>query len=103
MDARTTCSKISWGASFGGKLVSGIKRHIAVDTNGLPHAIHVTTANVTDRAGASAAFAAYKYELPGVRNVLFDGGSAGEPFLRGRSRSVEGKGRSCQPERASQF
>ena len=34
-----------------GKKVSGIKRHIAVDTQGLPHAIHVTTANVTDRAG----------------------------------------------------
>ena len=32
-----------------GKKVSGIKRHIAVDTRGLPHAIHVTTANVTDR------------------------------------------------------
>ena len=34
----------------GGKRVSGIKRHIGVNTNGLPHAIHVTTANVTDRA-----------------------------------------------------
>lgn len=31
----------------GGKLVSGIKRHIAVDTQGLPHAIHITTAKVT--------------------------------------------------------
>ena len=37
-----------------GKKVSGIKRHIAVDTQGLPHAIHVTTADVTDRAGALA-------------------------------------------------
>ena len=32
-----------------GKKVSGIKRHIAVDTQGLPHAIHVTTADVSDR------------------------------------------------------
>ena len=39
-----------------GKKVSGIKRHIAVDTQGLPHAIHVTTADVTDRAGALAMF-----------------------------------------------
>ena len=39
-----------------GKKVSGIKRHIAVDTPGLPHALHVTTANVTDRAGALAMF-----------------------------------------------
>lgn len=29
-----------------GKKVSGIKRHIAVDTQGLPHAIEVTTAEV---------------------------------------------------------
>ncbi len=26
-----------------GKRVSGIKRYIAVDTQGLPHAIHITT------------------------------------------------------------
>jgi len=38
------------------KKVSGIKRHIAVDTQGIPHAIHVTTANVTDRVGAVEAF-----------------------------------------------
>ena len=39
-----------------GKKVSGIKRHIAVDTQGMPHGIHVTTADVTDRAGALAMF-----------------------------------------------
>lgn len=32
-----------------GKKVSDIKRHLAVDTQGLPHAIVVTTANVNDR------------------------------------------------------
>ena len=31
-----------------GKKVSGIKRHIGVDTRGLPHAIAVMTAEVTD-------------------------------------------------------
>lgn len=35
-----------------GKKISGIKRHIVVDIHGLPHAIHITTANITDRAGA---------------------------------------------------
>ncbi|PEN80890.1 hypothetical protein CN553_29325 [Bacillus cereus] len=35
-----------------GKKLSGVKRHIAVDTNGLIHAIEVTTANITDREGA---------------------------------------------------
>jgi len=31
----------------GGKKVSGIKRHIAVDTLGMPHAVHLTTAHCT--------------------------------------------------------
>ena len=35
-----------------GKKVSGIKRHIAVDTQGLPHAVAITSAEVTDRKGA---------------------------------------------------
>ena len=62
-----------------GKKVSGIKRHIAVDTQGLPHAIHVTTANVTDRAGALAMFDRRR-DLSQVQNVLVDGGYTGKPF-----------------------
>ena len=61
-----------------GKKVSSIKRHIAVDINGLPHAIHVTTANVTDRAGALEAFSLEKANLSEVMNVLVDGGYTGE-------------------------
>ena len=49
-----------------GKKVSGIKRHIAVDTQGLPHAIHITTANVTDRAGALAMFDRHRDMVLGV-------------------------------------
>ena len=63
-----------------GKKVSGIKRHIAVDTEGLPHAIHITTANVTDRAGALAMFDQHRDGLSQVRNVLVDGGYTGKPF-----------------------
>ena len=63
-----------------GKKVSGIKRHIAVDTQGLPHAIHVTTANVTDRAGALARFDRRRANLSQVQNVLVDGGYTGKPF-----------------------
>ena len=40
----------------GGKKISGIKRHMAVDINGLPQAILVTRANVSDRSGALAMF-----------------------------------------------
>ena len=62
-----------------GKKVSGIKRHIAVDTQGLPHAIPVTTANVTDRAGALAMFDENRADLSQVQKVLVDGGYTGKP------------------------
>lgn len=63
-----------------GKKVSGIKRHIAVDTEGLPHAIHITTANVTDREGAVLMITEARNDLDKVLNVLVDGGYSGEPF-----------------------
>lgn len=63
-----------------GKKVSGIKRHIAIDTNGLPHMIHITTADVTDRAGALSGLTVYKENLSKVEKVLADGGYTGEPF-----------------------
>jgi transposase len=63
-----------------GKKVSGIKRHIAVDTQGLPHAVAITTAEVTDRNGALAAFDRCAYDLAQVRSVLVDGGYSGRPF-----------------------
>jgi transposase len=63
-----------------GKKVSGIKRHIAVDTQGMPHAIGVTTANVTDRDGALAAIDRCKVNLEHVESVLVDGGYTGQPF-----------------------
>ena len=44
----------------GGKKISGIKRHIAVDTQGLPHALGITTANITDRKGAIEIFENHK-------------------------------------------
>jgi transposase len=66
-----------------GKKVSGIKRHIAVDTQGLPHAIAVTTADVTDRKGALQAFTSHRKSLSRVINVLVDGGYTGEPFANG--------------------
>jgi transposase len=63
-----------------GKKVSGIKRHIGVDTQGLPHAIHVTTGNVTDREGAVYMVTEAKMNLSEVKNVLVDGGYTGIPF-----------------------
>ena len=66
-----------------GKKVSGIKRHIAVDTQGLPHAMAVTTAEVTDRKGALQALTRCKLNLAHVHGVLCDSGYTGEPFADG--------------------
>lgn len=65
-----------------GKKITGIKRHIAVDTQGLPHAMYVTTANVTDRAGALKALSRAKKDLCRVEKVLVDGGYSGEKFAQ---------------------
>ena len=66
-----------------GKKVSGIKRHIAVDTQGFPHAVAVTTAEVTDRKGALQALKRCKPNLGRVQSVLCDSGYTGEPFALG--------------------
>ncbi len=66
-----------------GKKVSGIKKHIAVDTQGLPHAIGITTANVTDRSGALTLLSVYQETLIDVEKVLVDGGYTGKPFATG--------------------
>ena len=50
---------------------------------GLPHAIMVTTANVTDRNGAIEMVTYYRDETGNLRRVvklLVDGGYTGEPF-----------------------
>ena len=63
-----------------GKKISGIKRHIAVDTQGLPHAIHVTTANITDREAAVLMIGEAKDNLSEVKIILGDGGYCGRNF-----------------------
>ena len=54
-----------------------------MDTQGLPHAVAVTTADVTDRNGALAAIDRCKPNLESVESVLVDGGYTGEPFADG--------------------
>lgn len=63
-----------------GKKVSGIKRHLAVDTQGLPHLLSVTTANISDKAGARELLESRKADFQKVENVLVDGGYNGQPF-----------------------
>ena len=62
---------------------SGIKLHIGVDVLGLPHAIMVTTANVTDRSGAIEMVDYYcdvTNHLSLLKKLLADGGYTGENF-----------------------
>jgi len=72
----------------GGKKISGIKRHIAVDTNGLLHGVEVTTANVTDRDGAITLTKRHKENFSAVEKMLVDGSYTGEKFSRGIKRLI---------------
>jgi transposase len=74
-----------------GKKVSGIKRHIAVDTQGFPHAVAVTTADVTDRKGALLALKRCTNSLKDVQTVLADGGYVGKPFAHGVKELINAK------------
>ena len=71
-----------------GKNVSGIKRHIAVDSQGLPHAVHVTHAGVNDRRGTVENVEKHKDSLQSVKKVLCDGGYTGERFSTAMNRLI---------------
>lgn len=58
-------------------LVKKSQGHIAVDTQGLPHAIYVTTAGTTS---AVRIVNNAKENLSGVKNILVDAGYTGENF-----------------------
>jgi len=62
------------------KKVSGIKIHLGTDILGLPNAIHVTTANITDRDGALEMLVKYAPKLESIIKLLCDGGYTGENF-----------------------
>ena len=66
-----------------GKRVSWIKRHIAVDTQSLRHAVAATTAEVMDRRRVLQALAHWKPNLTKVKSMLCDGGYADQPFAQG--------------------
>ena len=68
--------------------MSGIKRYIAVDTNGFPHALGVTTANVTDQNGALEIFTSHKSNLSETLNILADSGYTGEKFASATKKNL---------------
>lgn len=54
-----------------------------MDTQGLPHAIEVSTAEVTDRKGALQAIRRCKASLAPLQSLLCDSGYVGQPFAQG--------------------
>ena len=64
----------------GGKKVSGSKRHIAVDTRGIPVAVTVTPANIHDRTAALTMLEQSSGHLASVTAIMADGGYRGKIF-----------------------
>ena len=57
---------------------------------GLPHAIYISTANITDRNGALEAFALKTATLTAVSNVIVDSAYSGENESKSSTRIGKG-------------
>lgn len=55
-----------------GKRITGRKRHLLVDTLGLPIAVKVTSASASDQAGARSLFAENKEQIKSVKKIWVD-------------------------------
>jgi hypothetical protein len=75
-----------------GKKIAGVKPRLAVDTGGLPHALKVIRADVTDREGAVEALRAIVQNLSKGAKALCDGGYTGENFAEA-VKALPGPGR----------
>ena len=64
------------------KNVKGRKRHLLVDTLGLPLSVYVTPANVQDRVGARCLLAGLGLSVPHLEKIWADGAYGGEEFAR---------------------
>ena len=65
----------------GGKRTNGVKRHIAVDVNGLLLAVVVTAASIQDRDAAHRLLAALRGSFSTIRLVWADGGYPGRLLI----------------------
>jgi transposase len=60
------------------KNIKGRKRHLLVDTSGLPLSAYVTSADVQDRTGAQCLLAGLKPFVPRLKKIWADGAYSGE-------------------------
>ncbi len=59
--------------SDGGQKITGRKRHLLVDTRGLPIALKVTAASEGDQAGGRSLFASSREKLKNLKKIWVDG------------------------------
>jgi putative transposase len=71
------------------KNVKGRKRHLLVDTLGLPLSVYVSPADIQDRAGARLLLAGLKPFVPRLKKIWADGAYSGER-LAGRLEQRDG-------------
>jgi putative transposase len=64
------------------KNIKGRKRHLLVDTLGLPLSVYVTPANVQDRLGARLLLTAVNPLVPCLKKIWADGAYSGEELAR---------------------
>ena len=64
----------------GAKRLTGRKRHLFVDTEGLPIGVLVTAASVPEREGAMRLLSAAAASVPRMKRLWVDGGYDGAPF-----------------------
>jgi putative transposase len=64
------------------KHVKGRKRHLLVDTLGLPLSIYVSPADVQERVGARRLLAGLKPLVPRLKKIWADGAYTGEELAR---------------------
>jgi putative transposase len=60
------------------KNIKGRKRHLLVDTLGLPLSVYVTSADVQDRVGARSLLTGLKPFVPRLKKIWADGAYTGE-------------------------